>query len=293
MPGLTEVIEIACRAAGVGASVRLHEPLAGGCMHDVRKVDLDDDTSLVAKIGPRDCLGIFEEQEHGLRAIAAADAVRVSAVLQVSVSATHAVLLLEWIEPGQPDKVTWEQFGEHLAALHGSGSWMSYGFHHDNHLGSTPQPNAWQDDWVLFNQEQRLGHQLRLACAQQRLKKNEVVRVEKLIENLAQHIPQQPPAALLHGDLWSGNALVASDRRVVVIDPACSVGDGWADIAMMQLFGGFPEACFTAYRANVDDHDEIDERIAVYQLYHVLNHVNLFGNSYVASAIRLLERLGY
>ena len=114
-----------------------------------------------------------------------------------------------------------------------------------------------------------------------------------MIERLDSLLPRRPRSALLHGDLWSGNALGTADRtgtaRVAVIDPACSHGDGWADIAMMKLFGGFPEECFDAYTDCVGKPHQLESRLAVYQLYHVLNHVNLFGRGYVAQAMGLAE----
>jgi fructosamine-3-kinase len=123
-----------------------------------------------------------------------------------------------------------------------------------------------------------------------------VRRVERVIGRLETLIPQRPKPALLHGDLWSGNALTAVDeagaQRIAVIDPACSYGDGWADIAMMKLFGGFPSHCLDAYAAEADDRDGLEARLAVYQLYHVLNHVNLFGRSYAGQAMALVAALG-
>jgi len=108
-------------------------------------------------------------------------------------------------------------------------------------------------------------------------------------------IPDRPKPAWLHGDLWSGNALPTTDAdgssRIAVIDPAAYIGDGWADIAMMRLFGGFPAACFHAYEQCVDDDDRIEKRIAVYQLYHVLNHLNLFGRGYAGQALAIADRL--
>ncbi|MHC4102897.1 MAG: fructosamine kinase family protein, partial [Planctomycetota bacterium] len=182
--------------------------------------------------------------------------------------------------------------------LHGAdpGDVTGYGFNGDNHLGTTPQPNRWHDDWIRFNADCRLGHQLTLAARNNLLSGSEARRVERVIDRLETLIPRRPKPALLHGDLWSGNALGAveesGEQRIAVIDPACSYGDGWADIAMMRLFGGFPSRCLEAYAAETDDREGVEPRITVYQLYHVLNHVNLFGRGYAGQAMTLAASLG-
>src|SRR5690606_7037940 len=117
-----------------------------------------------------------------------------------------------------------------------------------------------------------------------RLGRDEAALIQRVIDQLESLIPRKPKPALLHGDLWSGNALPAQDhtgrKRIALIDPAPSIGDGWADIAMMELFGGFPRACCDAYAARNPDQANIRTRIGVYQLYHILNHINIFGRSY-------------
>ena len=135
----------------------------------------------------------------------------------------------------------------------------------------------------------RLGHQLALARSRTLLSDEEANSVEGVIDRLAGLIPRRPRGSLLHGDLWSGNALPTRDGRIGVIDPACSVGDGLADIAMMRLFGGFPEACFEAYSSSIDDHESVETQVAVYQIYHLLNHVNLFGRGYVGQVMEVAK----
>jgi fructosamine-3-kinase len=187
--------------------------------------------------------------------------------------------------------------GAELAALHACTDprGRGYGFDGENHIGTTPQPNSWCADWVEFNAVHRLGHQLRLARDGGSLLAGEAQSFERVIDRLDSLLPRHPRPGLLHGDLWSGNALPtsggAAGGRVALIDPACSFGDGWADIAMMRLFGGFPPACFEAYAAANPDRDGLEERLAVYQLYHLLNHVNIFGRGYAAQALALAARL--
>jgi fructosamine-3-kinase len=252
----------------------------------------------VAKTNDAGRLGLFREEAAGLEALARTKTVLVPEPLVVTAGSSVAVLLMTAMNTDRVGQEAWTRFGRELAALHGSephdGS--GYGFETDNHLGTTLQPNRWHDDWVRFNAERRLGHQLTLATDRSLLDSPETRRVERVIDRLEHFIPRRPRPALLHGDLWSGNALAAVDgtgaERIAVIDPACSYGDGWADIAMMRLFGGFSPGCFDAYAAEVDDREGIEARIAVYQLYHVLNHVNLFGRSYVPQAMALAASLG-
>jgi len=118
--------------------------------------------------------------------------------------------------------------------------------------------------------------------------------LRRVIERMGDFLPRKPRPALLHGDLWSGNALAARTKdgvRIGVIDPAVYVGDAWADIAMMRMFGGFPPSCLDSYHAATNDTDGVEERVLVYQLYHMLNHLNLFGGGYKGSALGIAHRL--
>ncbi len=269
--------------------------LSGGCIHHVQEIRLNDASAVVAKTNSAAHLRMFQEEADGLGALAETETVLVPKPLAVIESDGVAVLLMTAIRHGSVSEGAWKRFGEELARLHRTEAGSRYGFQTDNHLGTTPQPNTWCDDWVQFNAEHRLGYQLDLAAKRGMLHTNETERIQGVIDALEDHIPRRPKPALLHGDLWSGNALPTGKgdgERIAVIDPACYIGDGWADIAMMKLFGVFPDCCFQTYEANVSDRAQLDARIAVYQLYHVLNHVNLFGTGYVGQAMALAESLG-
>ncbi len=290
-----EAIDLAVRVARLEGPVTAVRDLSGGCIHRVSHVTLSGGGQLVAKTNRADHLAMFEEEAAGLRTLAATGTLLVPEPLAVTRAGDTAALLMTALEPQPATPEAWRRFGGELAALHAlAGPRPGYGFDTDNHLGTTPQPNRWCDDWVRFNTDQRLGHQLTMAAGRHLLHADETRRVERVIDRLDELIPRRPRPALLHGDLWSGNALAATGGegpRIAVIDPACSYGDGWADIAMMKLFGGFPRNCFDAYAAAVDDRDDMERRIAVYQLYHVLNHVNLFGQAYVGQAMALANEL--
>jgi len=290
-----ELLEVALREAGLTGRIAGRRSLSGGCIHDVARIELSNGMTVVAKVAPAHQASWLEEERDGLRALHATNTVCVPEPMALVHRETASVLLTSELAPAQANDAAWRHFGEDLARLHQHDAGKRYGFQGDNHIGSTPQPNRWHDDWVEFNRTCRLGHQVNLARRSNLLSPGEARSVERVIERLDQCIPRTPKPALLHGDLWSGNALsttnAAGESRIGVIDPACSVGDGWADMAMMQLFGGFPQACIEAYASNVSDQAQRETRIAVYQLYHVLNHVNIFGRSYVAQAMSIARSL--
>ena len=258
----------------LGTSIDSARPMSGGCVSEVHRLELDDGRACVAKCGPRDRL---DGEADGLEALSAPGVVRVPRVLGITGTDGAGVLLLEALDPGaDPD---WVAFGRDLAALHEAPAGERYGFERDNHLGATPQPNGWLDDWVTFNRTRRHGPLVERVEQRGLLSGAALDLVRRALDAFEQAIPKRPKPSLLHGDLWSGNALPLVDGGVAVIDPAVSIGDGLADIAMMQLFGGFPDACFEAYRA--ERSVEFEPRaLAVYRLHHLLNHMVLFGAGY-------------
>ncbi len=285
-------IAAALAQAGLTAQIAARRPLSGGCILGAELLDLAGGERVVAKSASGAARGLLAEEAAGLTALHATNTVAVPEPLGLGEVGDAAALVMAYVEPGRASREAWEAFGRDLARLHAADAGTRYGFHMDNHLGATPQPNGWADDWVEFTAARRLAHQAELARQRGALSLPELARVEALCRSLDRYLPRHPKPALLHGDLWAGNALPAAGGRIAVIDPAVHVGDGWADIAMMRLFGGFDPACFRAYGEGVGDRENVDERIAVYQLYHVLNHVNLFGRGYAGQALALLTRLG-
>ena len=288
-------IREALLALGITNTITGCDRLSGGCIHDVRHLQLTGRSSLVAKWSDHveGALQLRVEQD-GLRALAriSDQPLVIPGVIGFHQTKSGAVLLLNYLSSGTADQDVWQQLGRSLACLHETEMGERYGFDHDNFIGGTPQQNDWHDDWIEFNRNCRLGPQICFAGASDHLSSNQMSRLRLLMKSLADFLPARPRPSLLHGDLWSGNIMPLTDGRMAIIDPACSIGDGWADIAMMQLFGGVPSACIEAYAAaRTDDSDIPTTRLAIYQLYHLLNHVNLFGQSYLGRSMQLVEGL--
>lgn len=275
-----------------GTAVRAVRPVGGGCISAARIVELEDGRSLFVKSNRRGPAEMFEREAEGLAALAAVGALRVPGDTETGAIGDTAWIAMEAIESAPPGPRFWEAFGESFARLHREGRADRFGFPHDNYLGATLQPNGWMDDWTEFWRHRRLGHQLELAREGgrsdpelDRLGDRVLARLEDFLGGI-----DEPPS-LLHGDLWSGNFLTGPAGEPVVIDPACSYGHREADLAMTRLFGGFDARFYAAYEAAWPLAPGHRERLPLYELYHLLNHLNLFGGSYRGRCVAVLRRL--
>ncbi|MGA1463660.1 MAG: fructosamine kinase family protein [Steroidobacteraceae bacterium] len=242
------------------------------------------------KLAAGDTPADFNAERHGLELLARSGAVRVPRPLAVAACAAGSFLVLEWMDLRDPAPVDEARFGEAVAALHRCRE-SSYGLEQDNLIGATVQPNGWLDDWVAFFRERRLQHQLGLAAGLGHGGRLQA-RGERLVEVM--HVffsSYRPTPSLLHGDLWSGNRAVDVAGVPVLFDPACYFGDREADLAMTHLFGGFGPRFYAAYVAAWPLDAAAGTRRDLYNLYHVLNHLNLFGGSYRAQAEAMIDRL--
>jgi protein-ribulosamine 3-kinase len=262
------------------------EPLGAGhgCRHWRLRAG---SSSWFVKSAPLARTAVLEAEADGLRALAVQGGPRVPAVPGVVRGATEAFLVMEWLDLRPPPEDGWQRMGEALAALHGVQG-RHYGWHRDNWLGATPQPNAGCADWATFWSQRRLGHQLELA---QRDGSVRLVELGRRVQERVSRWLGQPPPALLHGDLWSGNIGFTRVGEPAVFDPAVYFGDAEADLAMIGLFGGFPPAFHHAYRAARPCASGESVRGELYALYHVLNHAHLFGGGYRRDAEGRMQRL--
>jgi fructosamine-3-kinase len=242
------------------------------------------------KVAPLSRESALDAEAEALRELAAANAVRVPGVLGFGVAGDRAFLALEWIECGSARAGSEAQFGEQLARLHRVTA-ARFGWHRDNSIGATPQCNDWTAQWPEFFARQRLGFQLDLAERSGhggRWLEQGRVLCGRLDAFFAGYAPQP---SLLHGDLWGGNWAADAAGAPVIFDPATYYGDREADLAMTHLFGGFGREFYAAYEAEWPLDHGASARRDLYNLYHVLNHLNLFGGGYRAQAERMIERL--
>lgn len=263
-------------------------PVGGGDISAAWHLDTEGG-GVFLKTGPVVTSDMFAAEAEGLSEIALAKAVRVPQVLAVGQTADTAFLALEWLPLERPGKTCEERFGKQLADMHRT-TRDRFGWHRDNTIGLTPQYNCWSADWVAFFRDHRLAYQLKLAAKngytgelqQQGLRLLE--RLPALFDNYV------PLPSLLHGDLWGGN-WASSGGEPVIFDPAVYYGDRETDLAMTRLFGGFGRAFYEAYEAAWSLDPGSASRQDLYQLYHVLNHLNLFGGGYHSRALALIRAL--
>jgi fructosamine-3-kinase len=266
----------------MGVPVEQEQPVYGGDINQSARF-LCSGTAYFVKWNTNAPPTMFPTEAHGLRLLAGADEVRVPAVIAQGDAdgACPAFLVLEWIETGSKhgSPRTMEDFGAALAALHRHTA-EAHGLDRDNFIGRLPQPNTRSVSWIDFYREQRIGAQMALARRLGRLPRRRQDLLTRLMDRLTDWLDDETiPPSLIHGDLWGGNYLVDSAGNAVLIDPAVCYGHREMDLAMSELFGGFSPRFYAAY-FEAYPAPGYDGRRALYQLYYILAHLNLFGESY-------------
>ena len=276
-------------ASGVPFTPRPPRHLGGGCINSAVVLE-DGGTRWFVKLNDASRLDMFEAERDGLEAMAATHSVRVPRPLCCGAAGGQAFIAMEYVPLGGGGSgATAVLAGEQLAAMHRSTA-PTHGWHRDNTIGATPQPNRPEADWVQFWCEQRLGFQLDLAARNGyggRLQQ----RGARLLERVGALLDHAPLPSLLHGDLWGGNFGADAAGNPVIFDPACYYGDREADIAMTELFGGYGSRFYAAYNGAWPLDPGYQVRKNLYNLYHILNHLNLFGGGYGSQAERMIDRL--
>ncbi|MEB3331303.1 MAG: fructosamine kinase family protein [Synechococcaceae cyanobacterium] len=285
----------------LGVRLASRRAVSGGCIHRAWCLELEGGGRLFAKVNSADALPWLEAEADGLAALQGAAleaALAVPQPLALERLGDQAVLVLSWLEFASAPVISdvWRQLGAALAGLHrhsrtvrfGPSDRGCFGWWRDNVIGSGHQANGWSDDWPRFFAERRLAPQFeRLERSGGALAGSEAV-LEGLPQWLGRHSVE---ACLVHGDLWSGNAGVLADGRGALFDPAIHRGDREVDLAMARLFGGFPAAFFEGYQASWPLPRGHQRRQDLYNLYHLLNHANLFGGGYRHQAQNAIRRL--
>lgn len=274
---------------GTALQYKGHQSLYGGDINQSFLLKTDADP-LFIKLNKASRLSMFEAEAAALLEMHYTQAVRVPQPLLTGTANNHAFLVMEYIEMGSTSAQSEESLGHQLALMHQIRR-PNFGWDRDNTIGSTPQQNSEHTDWISFWREQRITPQLQWAakrgCSHSLLQNGEQL-LEQLDTLLADHtvVP-----AMLHGDLWGGNWSTAQTGEPVLYDPALYYGDRETDIAMTELFGGFAQRFYDAYNEAWPLDEGYSERKPLYNLYHILNHFNLFGGGYGHQAERMIDQL--
>jgi fructosamine-3-kinase len=267
--------------------IRNPTPVSGGDINAAARIETSAARYFV-KWNTASLPRMFEAEAHGLQLLTTANALRIPRVIALIYQ--PPALVLEWIDAGIDKQSAAEVLGRGLAQQHRSSA-PTFGLDHDNFIGSNPQRNLPSRSWIEFYRDRRLGVQRDLAQRNGHLTADRARRLDRLLNHLDRWIDESLVVpALLHGDLWGGNTLIDAQDRPVLIDPAVYYGDREAEIAFTELFGGFSARFYAAYHEAWPLDRGYADRRDLYNLYHLLNHLNLFGEGYGLSVDAILRR---
>jgi fructosamine-3-kinase len=283
----TEIAQAISRETEQEFAIANTKSVSGGCINQGYQVSSKNRTYFV-KLNDVSQVDMFVAEALGLKQMYATKTITVPQPICWGTAANSSYIVLQWLDLGGGNNQSWTEMGRQLAAMHRVGTSKDFGWSRNNTIGSTPQINTWMDNWADFFAEQRIGYQLKLA---KRRGGNfpDQNRVVDAVRNKLNE--RQPQASLVHGDLWSGNAAISSDGTPIILDPATYYGDRETDLAMTELFGGFPTAFYHGYNQAWELDSGYRQRKSIYNLYHVLNHFNLFGGGYASQAQTIIQRL--
>ncbi len=272
-----------------GEQIISSSSIGGGCISDAQRVETESGEIFLLKINTVHSGDMFKKEANGLIELGKSKAIRVPEVIM----SEESFILLEFINSGGKAKNFFSDFGENFAKLHKYTA-DTFGFYEDNYIGSTEQKNIPEEEekqnWVNFYWNKRLLFQFKLAekngYSTEELSKG-ISKLENKIEDILKGSENTP--SLLHGDLWSGNYMSDENGNACLIDPAVYYGNREADLAMTKLFGGFDSNFYSSYNENFPLPEGYKYRENIYKLYHVLNHLNLFGRGYYSQALALIK----
>jgi fructosamine-3-kinase len=264
-----------------------HLSISGGCINQGYAVS-DGRLTYFVKLNQASHGEMFAAEMRGLQQMYKTQTIRVPKPLGWGVTGNSSYIILEWLEMTSGNHKSWQEMGRKLAAMHKTTSDEGFGWDMNNTIGSTPQINNFCDSWIEFYTQYRLSYQFQLA----KRRGGSFPLADKLLAAIPELLADyQIQPALVHGDLWGGNAGFTVEGEPVIFDPATYFGDREVDIAMTELFGGFPPAFYQGYEEVFPLDQGYETRKTLYNLYHVLNHFNLFGGGYASQANRMIEKI--
>jgi len=275
---------------GNGLKVQNRMMVSGGDINDAYCLSMSDGNRLFLKTNAKKNLPFFEAEWIGIDAMRKTGAVTAPRLYAMGTDGDRAFLLMEWIESTRPSAGYMENLGHSLAQMHCSKTdpENGFGFQADNFIGANVQLNSPRETWIEFFRDMRLQPQMRMA--DHWLDTKQKSQCEFLLSHLDEFLTEPERPSLLHGDLWGGNVMPGPEGEPVLIDPAVYAGHHEADLAMTELFGGFGETFYRAYNEVYPVDPGYKDRRDLYNLYHMLNHLNLFGRGYLGSVDRILQR---
>ncbi len=287
----TALTQTLSRVTQAPLTFKAASPISGGDINQAYKLTFQTQTTdclYFIKLNQVDGLSMFEAEAAGLTQIAQTQTIRVPVPICSGVHENYAYLILEYCPIVPLTDRTRHELGRKLAELHLASGSTAFGWQQNNTIGSTPQPNPWTTNWAEFWQGSRIGYQLDLA----QQKGGRFKYGDRLLANIPEILQaHSPKPSLVHGDLWGGNAGALATGEPVIFDPAVYWGDREVDLAMTELFGGFGAAFYQGYEAVYPIEPGFANRKSLYNLYHILNHYNLFGGSYGRQADRMMADL--
>ena len=290
MNGIDEILKT---RYGSSVTVVSKTPVSGGDINMAYALLLSDGSRMFMKANRRENADFFRAEAEGLEALKSAGAIRVPEVIARGEDGNESFLLLEYIEEGRRSSHASEELGRRLAQLHmaDTAAYVPdgiFGFLHDNYIGAGFQCNKPAETWTEFFIEQRLRPQFERAAYYWDI--DERKSIDRFLDRVDRYLAEPERPSLLHGDLWAGNYMIDSSGEPWLIDPAAYVGHAEADLAMTELFGGFDRRFYDAYRETAGIDPGYADRRDLYNLYHLLNHLNLFGGSYLYSVMSIVKR---
>lgn len=281
-----------------GNSVAIAETdrLSGGDINKAYGLTLNTGAHIFMKANSKANADFFTAEAAGLSAIEATGVIKTPEILCTGTDdgedVGYSFLLLKFIKSAKPRTDYWETFARDLAALHKADTKIfeisgKFGFFQNNFIGARAQNNTPSDSWISFFRDNRLAPQFKDADSY--FTAEDRTKITKLLDHLEDFLIEPNQPSLLHGDLWSGNVMCGPEGKAMLIDPAAYIGHAEADLAMTELFGGFPEKFYDAYREANPLEPGYENRRDLYNLYQLLNHLNLFGSTYLGPVLSIVD----